>query len=53
MTVLDVGIGTTKPINLLHLHANAASQDIFLRITDNASGVTNTDGIAILKTSKK
>lgn len=53
ITILDngyIGIGTNNPINLLHLHANATSQYIYLRMTDNTSGITNTDGIAIVKT---
>ena len=47
----NVGIGTTNPQSLLHLHKSSASTEISFRITDNSSGVGATDGIAIVKTT--
>lgn len=46
----NVGIGTNNPVSKLHLHNNATSQNVYLRLTDNTSGATATDGIAIQKT---
>lgn len=47
----NVGIGTTNPQSLLHMHSSANSADIALRITDNTTGTAATRGIAIQKTN--
>lgn len=47
----SVGIGTTNPQSLLHMHSSANSADISLRITDNTTGTAGSRGIAIQKTN--
>lgn len=47
----NVGIGTSNPQSLLHLHSSANSADVFLRITDNTTGTGAARGIAIQKTN--
>jgi hypothetical protein len=46
----NVGIGTTNPINQLHLHKPADAQEIMIRFTDNSTGTGITDGVCIYKT---
>ena len=48
-TLGNVGIGTNNPNANLHLHGNAASQNIRISFTDNTSGVATTDGFCIGK----
>jgi hypothetical protein len=45
----NVGIGTTNPNSLLHLHNNNASGEVRISLTDGNSSVTTTDGFAIIK----
>jgi len=45
----NIGIGTTNPNANLHLHGNAASQNVRISFTDNTSGVATTDGFCIGK----
>jgi hypothetical protein len=45
----NVGIGTTDPQQLLHLHSASNSQFIRIKITDNNSGVGVSDGVSIEK----
>jgi hypothetical protein len=45
----NIGIGTTNPNANLHLHGNAASQNVRISFSDNTSGVATTDGFCIGK----
>jgi hypothetical protein len=45
----NVGIGTNNPNANLHLHGNAASQNVRISFTDNTSGVDTTDGLTLYK----
>jgi hypothetical protein len=45
----NIGIGTNNPNANLHLHGNAASQNVRISFTDNTSGVATTDGFCIGK----
>ncbi|MDB5283271.1 MAG: hypothetical protein JWO06_2346 [Bacteroidota bacterium] len=42
-----VGIGTTGPQNLLHLHVAASSTPVFAQFTNAATGSTSTDGLLV------
>jgi hypothetical protein len=45
----NIGFGTNNPNANLHLHGNAASQNVRISFTDNTSGVATTDGFCIGK----
>jgi phage FluMu protein gp41 len=45
----NVGIGTISPNANLHLHGNAASQNVRISFSDNTSGIATTDGFCIGK----
>ncbi len=45
----NVGIGTTSPINLFHLHATAGNT--VLKMSNASTGVTGADGFAIQQTA--
>jgi hypothetical protein len=47
----NVGIGTTNPISLFHLHNTLSAGEIKLSLTDGSTGIGNTDGFSIIKTS--
>jgi len=47
----NVGIGTISPNANLHLHGNAASQNVRISFSDNTSGIATTDGFCIGKDS--
>ena len=47
----NLGIGTTNPTSLLHLHAS--SGDIKISMTDSSTGIGTTDGFAIYKSSSQ
>jgi hypothetical protein len=52
MTILadgKIGIGTTIPTSLLHLHNSTASSEIKISMTDSSTGIGSTDGFAIFK----
>jgi hypothetical protein len=49
----NIGIGTTNPNANLHLHGNAASQNVRISFTDNTSGVATTDGFCIGKDTEQ
>lgn len=42
----NVGIGTTSPVR--QLHVNAGSENVYLHLTNAATGTTTTDGLSIL-----
>ena len=50
-TSVNVGIGTETPANYLHLHKNAASQDVAISLTDTTTGATSTNGLVVRKDS--
>jgi hypothetical protein len=50
-TSVNIGIGTETPANYLHLHKNAASQDIAISLTDTTTGATSTNGLVVRKDS--
>ena len=43
----NTGIGTTNPINRLHLHNTTANSDVSIRFTDATSGAGATNGFVI------
>jgi phage FluMu protein gp41 len=43
----NVGIGTTNPINRLHLHNTTANSDVAIRFTDSTTGAGATNGFVI------
>ena len=45
----NIGFGTNNPNANLHLHGNAASQNVRISFTDNTSGVATSDGFCIGK----
>ena len=45
----NVGIGTNAPFSLLHLHANAATTDVRMILSDNTSTASATRGFQIIK----
>ena len=45
----NIGIGTTNPSSLLHLHNNIASGEVKISFTDASTGFTANDGFAIYK----
>ena len=45
----NVGIGTTTPTNLLHLHKNSANTYNAIQLTDTTTGVSSTNGFIISK----
>lgn len=44
-----VGIGTTAPVDDLHIHNSATAQNVEIRLTDGTTGATSTDGSLIRK----
>ena len=47
----NLGIGTTNPISLLHLHNPLSLGEIKLSLTDGSTGIGTSDGFSIIKTS--
>ncbi len=43
----NVGIGTSAPVNALHVHVNSATGAPTLRLTNSDSGATSSDGLII------
>jgi hypothetical protein len=43
-----VGIGTTNPINKLHLHEDSSSYNTDLKITHSTTGTASTDGFSLV-----
>ena len=54
MTILgngNIGIGTTIPNSLLHLHNTSSPAEIRLSMTDSLTGIGSTDGFVIYKST--
>jgi hypothetical protein len=47
----NLGIGTTNPISILHLHKDTG--EIKISMTDSSTGIGTTDGFAIYKSSSQ
>jgi len=45
----NIGIGTTIPNSLLHLHSNVTSANVILQFSDSTTGSGNSNGCAIIK----
>jgi len=47
----NVGIGTTNPLHVLHLHKNALTQDVKIFLTDNTTTSSASRGFHLAKSS--
>jgi excisionase family DNA binding protein len=45
----NVGIGTTAPASILHLHSTSVTTDRRIILSDGTSGATTTDGFQLIK----
>jgi hypothetical protein len=47
----NIGIGTTNPSSILHLHSGSSSTEVKILLTDNGTGSSSTSGFSIYKST--